>query len=253
MTFILFKFIFKEELSVKISERSIRQLLELDEKQVIRGKYKHAALIILMTILGFLISSFFENINFELGYIALAGGFASVALVSSEHSEKALRKIEWSLVFFYSGLLTVVGIVEKAHLLDVVVAPIKFFFGIDLLFGLLMVLFLNTVASSFLDNIPMAAIMKEIIDTLAGELKIDAKPIIWATVVGTNSGGNVTPIASASGVQAVEMLNREKDETRHVSFKDFVKVGILAAAITVIIGSIYVVLLAKFVYWTDKV
>lgn len=251
-SFYLLKYIFRKDLNRKVAEASVHRLEQLDESQVIRDPvlFRRAAVIIILTVTGFFLSSFIgEFIKLKLGYVALAGGFASVALVSGDSAEHAMKNIEWTIIFFYSGLLTIVGIVEYANLLEPIVKPIELFFEMDLIIGLLTILYLNTIFSSFLDNIPMAAIMTNVIDSLVEDLTINNRPMIWAAVIGTNSGGNITPIASASGVQAVEMLNREKDPSRHVSFFDFLKIGLFISILTIFFGSIYVIILATMIYW----
>ena len=94
----------------------------------------------------------------------------------------------------------------------------------------------------------MAAIMTGVIDELTLYLGINPLPMIWAAVIGTNAGGNITPIASAAGVQVISILNRETDKSRHLSFFEFFRVGVFVALITVIIGIVYVLILANFYY-----
>ena len=232
--------------------------MNLDENNVIRDPklLKRAIFIIILTIIGFFLSSFKGAVQIELGYIALAGGFAAVALVSSEKPDKTLNHIEWTIVFFYAGLLTMVGFVERANLLDPLAYPIEKIFNINPYLGLTSIIIFNGVVSSFLDNIPMAAIMNGVIDRLGAFLGFASTPIyssqyhpmVWAAVIGTNAGGNVTPIASAAGVQVVEMLNREKEKSRNISFFEFFKIGVVVALIPMIIGIFYVVGLGYFVY-----
>lgn len=254
-TFLLLKIFFKKDLAIKISDISIAQLMSLDESNVIRDPklLKRAIFIILATIVGFFLSSVFDyyGIQIDLGYIALAGGFSAVALVSSEKPDKTLHHIEWSVVFFYAGLLIMVGLVEEANLLEPLVYPIELIFNIDKNLGLASIIVFNFIVSSFLDNIPMAAIMTGVIDGLQsyfGTSIGSVHPMVWAAVIGTNAGGNVTPIASAAGVQVVQILNREKDATRHISFFDFFKIGFIVALIPIIIGIFYVIAIAKLFY-----
>lgn len=254
-TFILLEFFFRKDLHIKISDDSIEQLMNLDENNVIRDPrlLKRAIFILLFTILGFFLSSFAGAIKIELGYIALAGGFSAVALVSSEKPDKTLHHIEWAVVFFYAGLLTMVGLVEEAHLLEPLVQPIESIFDLDKNLGLVSIVVFNAVISSVLDNIPMAAIMTGVIDGLGEYLgftlnSTQIHPLVWAAVIGTNAGGNVTPIASAAGVQVVEILNREKDPLRHISFFEFFKIGVFVAMIPVVVGSFYVIAVANLFY-----
>lgn len=254
-TFFILEFFFRKDLHVKISQHSIDQLMNLDENNVIRDPklLRRAIVIILLTIIGFFLSSFAGDIKIELGYIALAGGFSAVALVSGKKPDETLHHIEWSVVFFYAGLLTMVGLVEQAHLLEPLVQPIEYIFDFNPFVGLGSIVIFNVVISSVLDNIPMAAIMTGVIDGLGKYLGFSLsssqiRPMVWAAVIGTNAGGNVTPIASAAGVQVVQILNRERETSRHISFFEFFKIGVLVAMVPVVIGIAYVILVAKFFY-----
>ena len=71
-SFFVLEFWFRKDISIKISEESIQQLMNLDENNVIRDPklLKRAIVIIILTILGFFLSSFSGGIKIELGYIA---------------------------------------------------------------------------------------------------------------------------------------------------------------------------------------
>jgi len=179
----------------------------------------------------------------ELGYIALAGGFIMVGFVG-ENVEKSLEKVEWPIVFFLVGLLTIVGIAEKAHILEILAMPIEFLFELNLLGGLIALQWINAAASAVLDNVPVASVMTSVMDTLLlHNPSLNFEPLLVSVVIGTNLGGNITPIGSASTVQAVSMLKRSENPSARVSFREFVKFGGFVTFFQLLVGSLYIYLI----------
>ena len=91
----------------------------------------------------------------------------------------------------------------------------------------------SAVASSVTDNIPLAAMLAQIL----GALKTDpASPFWWAVIFGANLGGNITPIGSASTVVAMTIINRQK---LGLTFVDFVKAATPFAVVQLILAIAY--------------
>ncbi|MFX0173746.1 MAG: SLC13 family permease, partial [Candidatus Hodarchaeota archaeon] len=198
-TILIWGFLFRKDLSQEISKLTYNEVLLIDEKAVIQDPkgFRISIVVMTLTIVGFAITSFLP-FKLELGYVAMAGGFLMVGLVSSD-VEKSLEKVEWPVVFFLIGLLVIVGIAEKAHLLDLLILPIEDLFEINLFFGVLSLQWINAVASSALDNVPVASIMTVIMDSLLEHYPTISFPsLLVSVVIGTNLGGNITPIGSAS-------------------------------------------------------
>ncbi len=239
-TIFIWGFLFRKDLSQGISSLSYNEVLLIDERTVIQDQngFKIAALVMTFTIIGFAITSFLP-FKLELGYVAMAGGFLMVGLVGSD-VEKSLEKVEWSVVFFLIGLLIIVGIAERANLLDLLIFPVEALFKIDLLFGVLSLQWINAFASSALDNVPVASVMTVIMDSLLEHYPtLSFNSLLVAVVIGTNLGGNITPIGSASSVQALTILKRSDNLEARTTFIEFVKFGILVTLIHLIIGTFY--------------
>lgn len=67
---------------------------------------------------------------------------------------------------------------------------------------MLLVLWVTTLASAFIDNVPFAAAMIPIIKNLAQnpEVNLPLRPLVWAFALGACLGGNGTLIASSANV-----------------------------------------------------
>ncbi|MFW9998108.1 MAG: SLC13 family permease, partial [Candidatus Odinarchaeota archaeon] len=230
-----------KDLSRQISEFEYARILLIDEKIVIADpkSFRNAAIILLATIIGFAIASFLP-FTLDLGFIALAGGFAMVGFVEID-VEEALRTIELPLVFFLAGLLTIIGIAEETGVLELIAAPVEILFSLNLFGGVIALLWVNALASAVLDNVPVASIMTGVMDRLMVDYpSIPFSPLLLSVVIGTNLGGNITPIGSASTVQAIEMLHRSERIDAKASFLEFVKYGGMVTFGQLIVGSIYI-------------
>jgi Na+/H+ antiporter NhaD/arsenite permease-like protein len=244
VTLFIWGFLFRSYLSKEISEIHYNEILLIDEKIMINNQkdFILASIIFVLTIVGFTIAPYLP-MEIELGYIALAGGFIMVGFVG-ENVEKSLEKVEWPIVFFLVGLLTIVGIAEKAHILEILAIPIEFLFELNLLGGLVALQWINAIASAALDNVPVASVMTSVMDTLLSHYpSLNLEPLLVSVVIGTNLGGNITPIGSASTVQAVSILKRSENPSATVSFKEFVKYGGFVTFFQLLIGSFYIYLI----------
>ena len=242
LTYIFWSYLFRKDFSKKISRRNYEEILLIDEKMIVSNQkdFNIAVIILILTIFSFAIASFLP-FKIELGYIAIAGGFVMLGLIG-ESVDQALEKVEWSLVFFMIGLLIIVGVAEKVGILEVLAAPIEFLCEINLLGGIIALQWVNAIASAVLDNIPVASIMTTVMDTLLEDYPyLQFNPLLLSVVIGTNLGGNITPIGSASTVQAVSSLNRLDSPQFRVTFLEFVKYGGITSILQLLIGSFYII------------
>jgi Na+/H+ antiporter NhaD/arsenite permease-like protein len=96
---------------------------------------------------------------------------------------------------------------------------------------------MSVILSAFIDNIPYIVAMIPVAKLMAASLGVEPWLFLFGLLIGTSLGGNITPIGASANVVAVGMLRKEG---RHVSFTDFVKIGLpftLAA-----VGAAYVFL-----------
>ena len=94
----------------------------------------------------------------------------------------------------------------------------------------------SAVASSVTDNIPLAAMLAQILANLQTP---EASPFWWCVIFGANLGGNITPIGSASAVVAMTIIQRQK---LGLTFTGFVKSAAPFAVVQIILAVIYVLI-----------
>jgi len=95
------------------------------------------------------------------------------------------------------------------------------------------------VASSVTDNIPLAAVLSNILKSMGIE---GDSGMWWSVIFGANLGGNLTPIGSASTLVAVTIMH--KHDLR-ISFMGFVKKALPFALLHIALATLYVLFVLK--------
>ncbi len=171
----------------------------------------------------------------ELGMGFVAMSFAVLAAIRYKHSiDERFAALDWDLLFFFVFLFVVIGVMEHAGVLDLLGHGIGQLLGLGDLAGAAGLLVSSALASSVTDNVPLAAVMAKILGAL--EVSSDSH-LWWATIFGTNLGGNFTPIGSASTVVAVAIIAKQGLE---LSFVGFVKKALPFAIAHVLLALVYV-------------
>jgi Na+/H+ antiporter NhaD/arsenite permease-like protein len=188
--------------------------------------------ILVLTILVFFVH---KPLHLEPATVALAG--ASVMLLMTRQSlHDTIAGIEWPTLFFLMGLFVMVGAMEETGALGEVADGIASLTGGDRVAELLGILWLSAVGSGAVDNIPFAAAMIPVVESLGGGAD-DA--YWWALALGACFGGNATIVAAAANVAASGMAARAG---RPISFLAFLRYGIPVTVVSLMLATGYVLL-----------
>ena len=127
-------------------------------------------------------------------------GIAILTLLAApKEIVKLLKKVDYKTLLFFIGLFVVVGGLEETHVLVLIADGIKAISGDNLMLMVAIIIWVSAIASAFIDNIPFAATMIPVITALAGP-GIPLDTLSWSLAVGTDIGGNATPIGASANV-----------------------------------------------------
>jgi Na+/H+ antiporter NhaD/arsenite permease-like protein len=169
----------------------------------------------------------------EMGFIALF--FAGLALLAYKHQvDKFYSAVDWDLLAFFAALFVVINVMEHAMVLEALGAGIQQLLALPDMLNSSALLISSAVASSVTDNIPLAAMLAQILDKLGTD---SDSPFWWCVILGANLGGNITPIGSASTVVAATIISRQQIK---MGFMDFVKMAVPFAAMQIALAVVYV-------------
>jgi len=143
--------------------------------------------------------------------VALVGVIAAglTAAVAVRHLRETIVRLDWRTLLFFVGLFVVVGGLEETGVLARLAELIGRISGGSLPIIVTMVLWLSAFASAIVDNIPFAATMVPVILDLSQTLHVDLPPMAWSLALGTDIGGNGTPIGASANVVGTAIAERE--------------------------------------------
>lgn len=130
---------------------------------------------------------------------------ALTMLVSGLTSGKAtvmgiMKGIDHKTLLFFIGLFVSVAGLEETGVLDVIARFISSVSGGSAPVIGVIILWVSAVTSAFVDNIPFAATMIPVIRVIAAAEGMDIGVLAWALSLGTDLGGNATPIGASANV-----------------------------------------------------
>lgn len=111
-----------------------------------------------------------------------------------------LKKVDYKTLLFFVGLFIVVGGLEETGILEMIAGFIGKISGGSLMMMLLIIVWVSGIASAFVDNIPFAATMIPVINSLSATFGMDLHVLAWALAMGTDIGGSATPIGASANV-----------------------------------------------------
>ena len=173
-------------------------------------------------------------------FVAMVGATAAL-LFAGKGVEDAIHKVNWTVILFFMGLFIIIGCVKETGALEWVAKQVVELSENKL--GLLIPLLgvFSAVASSIVDNIPVAATLIPIVKDIATDPSVPVEPLWWTLIICCNLGGNGTPIGSISCVIAIYALKKEAGI--HVGWGTFLKIGGLIMVVQVIGAIAYVMFL----------
>jgi Na+/H+ antiporter NhaD/arsenite permease-like protein len=134
--------------------------------------------------------------------VAFIGVFVAALTLIVQHAniKELLKKVDYKTLLFFIGLFIVVGGLEQTGVLVLIADGISYICGSNQMLVVAVILWISAVASAFVDNIPFAATMIPVIQTLSQMQGISLPVLAWTLSMGTDIGGSATPIGASANV-----------------------------------------------------
>jgi Na+/H+ antiporter NhaD/arsenite permease-like protein len=142
--------------------------------------------------------------------VATVGVIAAVfTLVTNRAPLHLLKRVDWETVYFFIGLFVAVSGLEETGVLEAMANGIANITGGNIVVMVIIIIWLSAVASAFVDNIPFAATMVPIINSLSATMGVPLDTLAWTLAMGTDIGGSATPIGASANVAGTSIAARE--------------------------------------------
>ena len=142
--------------------------------------------------------------------VATIGLFiAAITLIAfGKHAVELLKKVDYKTLIFFIGLFIVVSGLEETGILELIANFIGNISGGNIKLMIAIILWVSAIASAFVDNIPFAATMVPIIQSLAETSGVPISTLAWSLAIGTDIGGSATPIGASANVVGTSVAQK---------------------------------------------
>jgi Na+/H+ antiporter NhaD/arsenite permease-like protein len=194
-TLLLLRFLFRDELSLQ--PQNAEAVMHLNPAQSLDDPKTARRVLIVLSVAIIL---FFVHHLLHISPSLIAGSAAAIALLWVQPDiQETFKKVEWSVLIFFSALFVMVGGLEAAGVLDAVVQLMERLSGIPPLWFGISLIWIVAALSAVVDNVPITIALIPVIQGL-GEAGMDITPLWWALAFGAGFGGNGTIIGSTANI-----------------------------------------------------
>jgi Na+/H+ antiporter NhaD/arsenite permease-like protein len=173
--------------------------------------------------------------------VAFIGMIAAVLTLSAAHKSawRIIKGIDWRTLVFFIGLFITVSGLEETGLLKQLASFIGSISNGNVFLILTIILWLSGFASAIVDNIPFAAAMVPVIASIAQTTGIPLAPLAWSLALGTDIGGNGTPIGASANVVGTAIAEKEGYP---ITWKRYLKYAVPATILVLAVCWLYTIL-----------
>ena len=186
-------------------------------------------ILLLLMIFGLAGISFLST---ELGYSSgcFVLGLGIIGLLWYKFNQKKnaselwtlIKELDWETIFFLIGIFVVVGAISETGLLQDFAVFIEKLIGGNVFLGFILILAFSVLISGFVDNVPYIIVMLPVAQTLATNIGVSQEIYMFALLVGSCLGGNLTPFGASANIVAMGILKKEEYP---VNFGGFLKIS----------------------------
>jgi Na+/H+ antiporter NhaD/arsenite permease-like protein len=199
------------------------------------------SILLILMIVGLAAFSFiFDGLTLSSGILVMVLGVIGFLWFAPREgiakSWEMTKGLDWDTVLFLVGIFVVIGAVAETGLLEEFAVFLSHIVGSNVLLGFILIIAVSIFISGFVDNVPYIIAMLPVAATLARELSLKPELYMFALLIGSCLGGNLTPFGASANVVAVGIL-RKQDVS--MNFGQWLKIGVPFTLITTAASAIF--------------
>ena len=217
----------------------VKDKAEIDREPVI--SYFPLVLLLLM-IAGLAGISFMSSeLGYSSGIFVLSLGIIGLLWYrfhekkSGKEVKAMVKDLDWETIAFLIGIFVVVGAISETGLLVDFSNWLTKITGGSVFVGFILILLFSVFISGFIDNVPYIIIMLPVAGALAENLGIAKELYMFALLIGSCLGGNLTSFGASANIVAMGIL---KKNGHPINFGKFVKISAPFTFITTAVAAL---------------
>jgi Na+/H+ antiporter NhaD/arsenite permease-like protein len=202
------------------------------------------AILLIVKIIGLALFSFiFNGLTIASGILVVSlavVGFFWYWLIRKQgigKSWKLVKELDWDTVFFLIGIFLVIGAIETSGLLEDFAGVLLQLIGSNVLLGFILIIGVSVIISGFVDNVPYIIAMLPVAATLSNQLGLQPELYMFALLIGSCLGGNLTPYGASANVVSMGILRKHNDP---INFSQWLKIALPFTVLTVAASTAFV-------------
>jgi Na+/H+ antiporter NhaD/arsenite permease-like protein len=141
---------------------------------------------------------------------------------SGTETWELIKGLDWETIAFLIGIFVVVGAISETGLLKDFADFLARITGGSKFAGFILILAVSIFISGFVDNVPYIIVMLPVAGNMAESMGINRELFLFALLIGSCLGGNLTPFGASANVVAMGIV---KKEGHPMSFAKWLKLG----------------------------
>lgn len=229
-------FMFRKELVNTAADRA--RIDKLDENSYLKDKVllKKSLFVLGAVMIAFVLHTV---LHLEPSIVAMLGAGVLVGISKLKPKDYAMD-VEWATLVFFAGLFIMVGALVKTGALGEFADFLKGQVGDQASLAAMMLLFVSTILSGIVDNIPYVASMSPVVTELSTGIPSQHGDVLWWSLAfGADFGGNSTIIGASANVVAIGLAHKAGIK---ISFWQFAKYGIPVTLVSVLMVAPYILI-----------
>ena len=234
---VLLRFLFGDELSKQPS--NVQAVMGLNPSESLDDPKTARKVLI---VLGIAVLLFFvhHTLHISPSFIAVSAAAVALAWVQPD-IQGTFKRVEWSVLIFFSSLFVMVGGLEASGVLDAIVGLLEGLAGIPPLWFGVSLIWIVAILSAVVDNVPITIALIPVIQGL-GATGMNITPLWWALAFGAGFGGNGTIIGSTANI----IVTTLSEKTRMpITSRIWNRRGLPVMLVTCTIASVLYILLYR--------
>lgn len=146
-----------------------------------------------------------------------------------------VKGLDWETIFFLVGIFVVVGALSESGLLADFAAFLAKCTKGSKLAAFVLILLVSIILSGFIDNVPYIIVMLPVASALAKSVGTSPELYMFALLIGSCLGGNLTPYGASANVVAMGIV---KKEGYPMNFGSWLKMGAPFTLLTTAAGAV---------------
>ncbi|GMO37071.1 MAG: SLC13 family permease [Termitinemataceae bacterium] len=146
-----------------------------------------------------------------------------VRKIDDKKTFSVVKGLDWETILFLIGIFVVIGALAETGALEDLATLLSAMVGGNVLLGFVVIIVVSIIISGFVDNVPYIIAMLPVTVSMAAKMNIQSELYMFALLVGSCLGGNLTPFGASANIVAVGILKKEGID---LNFGGWLKTGL---------------------------